>query len=86
MFENLVSYERCKTEIRYVNFTAKFEFQLKYDKLVAHLQKKNKEYKEFYQKNDLQTESERLKVGNWKREKSYQATRGAKRYKVVKSK
>lgn len=69
--------DNCKDE------GAKFELQLKYDKLAAKLQRKNKEYREFCQKNDVPTESERLKVGNWKREQAYQATRGAKRYNTV---
>lgn len=70
--------DNCKDE------GAKFEMQLKYDKLAAKLQRKNKEYREFCQKNDVPTEAERLKVGNWKREQAYQATRGANRYKTAK--
>lgn len=68
------SIDNCKDE------GAKFEFQLKYDKLAAKLQRKNKEYREFCERNDVPTEAERLKVGNWKREQSYQATRGVERY------
>lgn len=66
--------DNCKDE------GVKFEFQLKYDKLAAKLQRKNKEYREFCERNNVPTEAERIKVGNWKREQSYQATRGAKRY------
>lgn len=70
--------DNCKDE------KTKFELQLKYDKQAAKLQRKNKEYKEFCEKNDIPTETERLKVGNWKREQSYRATRGANRYKTAK--
>lgn len=66
--------DNCKDE------GAKFEFQLKYDKLAAKLRRKNKEYREFCERNNVPTEAERIKVGNWKRKQSYQATRGAKRY------
>lgn len=61
----------------------KFELQLEYDKTAARLQKRNKAYREFCQENDLQMESERIKVAKWNREQSYQATRGAKRYNTV---
>lgn len=72
-----ITIDNCKDE------KTKFELQLKYDKQAAKLRRKNKEYKEFCEKNDIPTETERLKVGNWKREQSYRATRGAQRYNSV---
>lgn len=64
----------------------KFELQLEYDKIAARLQKRNKAYREFCKENDLQVESERIRVARWNREQAYQATRGADRYdKVSKS-
>ena len=75
---DLIAYQtaidNCKDEY------TKFELQLEYDKLAARLPKRNKAYKEFCQENDLQMESERIKVAKWNREQTYQATRGAKRY------
>lgn len=69
--------DNCKDEY------TKFDLQLEYDKTAALLQKRNKAYREFCQENDLQVESERIKVAKWKREQAYQATRGAKRYDTV---
>lgn len=66
--------ENCTDE------AAKFELQLDYDKRAARLQKKNKEYREFCNENDLQMESERIKVAKFDREQAYNATRGANRY------
>ena len=71
--------DNCKDEY------TKFELQLEYDKTAALLQKRNKAYREFCQENDLQVESERIKVAKWKREQAYQATRGANEYKKVTS-
>ena len=53
----------------------KFELQLEYDKIAARLQKRNKAYREFCKENDLQVESERIRVARWNREQAYQATR-----------
>lgn len=67
--------DNCKDE------KAKFELQQKYNEKADRLQKQNKAYKEFCEKNGLKTEQERLKAAGWNRESANQARSGAKQYK-----
>lgn len=70
--------DNCKNE------HAKFELQLEYDKRAYRLRHQNKIYNEFCEENDLQKESERIKVAKWQREQTSQAVKGANRYKAAK--
>lgn len=67
--------DNCKDE------KAKFELQQEYNKKADRLQKQNKAYKEFCEKNGLKTEQERLKAAGWNRKSADYARSGAKQYK-----
>lgn len=66
--------ENCRDE------HTKFDLQLEYDKRAYKLRQQNKAYNEFCMDNDLQKESERIKVAKWQREQTSQAVKGANRY------
>lgn len=70
--------DNCKDE------KAKFELQMEYDKKAAVLQRQNKKYKDFCEKNNLRTENERVKIAKWDRESADQARGAAKRYSTAK--
>lgn len=51
-----------------------------YEKVAALLQKQNREYNEFCERNDLKKLSDRISIAKWGRKQAAQATAAAKRY------
>lgn len=64
--------------------TLKFTLQQTLDRKSYLLQKQNKEYKDFCEKNDLRSQPERLRIAKWNREQAAKARGAAKRYQSAK--
>lgn len=59
----------------------KKKLQSEYDKLAYRMTQQNKAYNDFCQENNLQTQYDRMKVADFKKEQTKQANAGARRYK-----